>query len=307
MAAQPAALAIDVNFTRLSMRASFVNPSLPQFAKYTRIIEDALASRRLPPRKLRKPGSPCFHHRMSWDFWLIFFILGIVIPWRGYARMRQLMALPEVTGRDRIKMYLATILFQWLLAALVAWRAFARGLSLHELGIHGTAGVSLLAVTLMGAALIAASHWANLRRMARSDHPNLQRLRALGSRLFPRSRPELALFVVLSLTAGICEEFLFRGFVMAALFRTGLPTWLVVALSSAMFGVAHLYQGKGGSVGTGILGMLFAGVRLAYQSLLPAVVWHAVLDIVAGIAGTRFLLHSAGKVGEPEVLGEIHR
>lgn len=244
---------------------------------------------------------------MPWDFWLVFLVLGIVIPWRGYARMRQLMALSEVTSRDRIKMYVATILFQWLLTALVAWRASARGLSFHELGIRGAASISLLAVTFVGAALIAAAHWANVRRMARSDHPNLQRLRALASRLFPRSTPELALFAVLSLTAGICEEFLFRGFMMAALFRAGLGTWLVVVLSSVMFGAAHLYQGKGGSLGTGLLGMLFAGIRIIYQSLLPAVVWHAVLDIVAGIAGTRFLLDSSVKAARPEVLSEIHR
>ena len=185
---------------------------------------------------------------MPWDFWLIFLLLGFVIPWRGYARMRHLMALPEVTSRERIKMYCATIFFQWLLTALVAWRAFARGLSLHALGIGPVTSISLLTVTFIGAALIAAAHWANVRRMARSDHPNLQRLRLLGSRLFPRSKSEMALFVVLSLTAGICEEFLFRGFVMAALFRAGLDPWLVVVLSSAMFWLAQLYQGKGGSL-----------------------------------------------------------
>jgi membrane protease YdiL (CAAX protease family) len=244
---------------------------------------------------------------MPWDFWLIFLVVGLVIPWRGHARMRQFMALPEVTSRDRVKLYFATILFQWLLTAFVAWRAFARGLSLHELGIRSAASFPLLAVTITGAALIAAAHWANVRRMARSDHPNLERLRALGVRLFPRSNSELALFIVLSLTAGICEEFLFRGFVMAALFRAGLAAWLVVFLSSAMFGVAHLYQGKGGSLGTGILGTLFALVRLAYRSLLPAVVWHATLDIVAGIAGARFLLGPSTTSAERPVLDEIHR
>jgi|KBSMisStaDraftv2_1062788.scaffolds.fasta_scaffold03050_6 membrane protease YdiL (CAAX protease family) len=245
---------------------------------------------------------------MPWDFWLIFLILGVVIPWRGYARMRQLMALPEVATRDRIKMYGATILFQWLLAAMVAWRAYARGLSRQELGLVGTASFSLVAITLLGATFIAAAHWANVRRMANSDHPNLQRLRILGSLLFPRSSTELALFVALSVTAGVCEEFLFRGFVMAALFRAGLATWLVVILSSAMFGIAHLYQGKGGSLGTGILGTLFALFRLMYHSLLPAVIWHAVLDIVAGIAGTRFLLGPANTPSaEPPVLDEIHR
>jgi uncharacterized protein len=117
----------------------------------------------------------------------------------------------------------------------------------------------------------------------------------------------MALFVVLSLTAGICEEFLFRGFVMGALFRAGLDTWLVVVLSSVMFGFAHLYQGRGGSVGTGILGALFGSVRIATQNLLPAVVWHSALDIVAGIAGARFLLREPVQGPDQAVLDEIHR
>jgi CAAX protease family protein len=278
------------------------------FRKCTRIIEDAVPF--VPPaaRKVAETLFAVLSSPMPWDFWLIFLTLGIVIPWRGHARMRQLRALPEVTSRDRVKMYLATILFQWLLTAFVAWRAFARGLSSRELGISSAASFPLLAVTIAGAALIAAAHWANVRRMARSDHPNVERLRALGLRLFPRSNSELSLFIVLSLTAGICEEFLFRGFVMAALFRAGLAAWLVVILSSAMFGVAHLYQGKSGSLGTGILGTLFALVRLAYRTLLPAVVWHAVLDIVAGIAGARFLLGPTNTASaEPPVLDEIHR
>lgn len=248
-----------------------------------------------------------FSSRMPWDFWLIFLLLGFVIPWRGYARMRHLMALPDVTSRERIKMYCATIFFQWLLTALVAWRAFARGLSLHALGIGPVTSIPLIAVTAIGAGLIAGAHWANVRRMARSDHPNLQRLRELGSRLFPRSGSEMALFVVLSLTAGICEEFLFRGFVMAALIHAGLSTWLVVFLSSAMFGLAHLYQGKGGSVGTGILGTLFAIARIAFNNLVPAVVWHSTLDVVAGVAGARYLLKASGTATEREVLNEIHR
>jgi len=244
---------------------------------------------------------------MPWDFWLIFLLLGLVLPWRGYARMRHLMTLPEVSSRERIKMYGATIFFQWLLTALVAWRAFARGLSLPELGIGRVRSLPLLALTFLGAALIASAHWANMQRMARSDHPNLQRLRALAARLFPRSGREMALFILLSLTAGACEEFLFRGFVMAALVRAGLDGWLVVLLSSVMFGVAHLYQGKGGSVGTGILGTLFAVVRIICGNLLPAVVWHSVLDIVAGIAGARFLLGAPVPASEPPVLNEIHR
>jgi len=275
----------------------------------TGIIEDAASNRRPMQVALRVAETLALmvSSPMPWDFWLIFLLLGFVIPWRGHARMRHLMALPEVTGRERIKMYCATILFQWVFTALVAWRALARGLSLNELGIGHARGIPLFAVTFIGAALIAAAHWANVRRMAGSDHPNLVRLRALGARLLPRSQSEMALFALLALTAGVCEEFLFRGFVMAALFRAGLHTWLVVVVSSAMFGLAHLYQGKGGSLGTGILGALFALVRITYGSLLPAVVWHSVLDMVAGVAGGRFLLKAPVRASEQPVLDEIHR
>ena len=110
----------------------------------------------------------------------------------------------------------------------------------------------------------------------------------MATRLFPRSPLETVFYILLAVTAGICEEFIFRGFVIAALFQAGLSAWMVIVLSSAMFGVAHLYQGKSGSVGTGILGALFALVRIAYHSLLPVVIWHAVLDIVAGLAGARY-------------------
>jgi uncharacterized protein len=226
---------------------------------------------------------------MPWDFWLIFFFLSVLLPWRGRQRMRDLMALANVSGRDRIRLYVSTILFQWLLTAIVAWRALARGLTRPELALTGGFKSSIILLTLIGAALIAVVHWMNLRRMARSNHPAIEPLRALGARLFPRSATEFVFYILLALTAGLCEEFIFRGFVIGALFRAGLSSWEVVLLSSLMFGVAHLYQGKSGSLGTGILGTLFAGVRIAYHSLLPVVIWHAVLDIVAGIAGAKYL------------------
>ena len=225
---------------------------------------------------------------MPWDFWLIFLFLSVILPWRGRARMRHLMALTSVSARDRIWLYVSTVLFQWVLTLVIGWRAVARGFSLNELGVTGVRTTGILLLAVVGALLIGAAHWMNLRRMARSNHPAVERLRALGVRLFPRSAPELVFYSMLALTAALCEEFIFRGFVIAALFHAGLSGLTVVLLSSLMFGVAHLYQGKGGSVGTGILGALFPVTRIAYDSLFPVVVWHAVLDIVAGIAGTRF-------------------
>jgi uncharacterized protein len=225
---------------------------------------------------------------MPWDFWLIFLFLSIVLPWRGRERMRHFMAQPQILHRERIRLYASTILFQWMLAAMVAWRAFARGLTLPQLGLAGGRLPSIFLLTFLGATLIAVAHWMNLRRMAGSSHPAAEKLRAMAERLFPKSATETIFFTLLALTAGICEEFIFRGFVIAALFSAGLSGWAAVIVSSVMFGVAHLYQGKGGSVGTGILGVLFASVRIACGSIFPVVLWHAVLDVVAGVAGARY-------------------
>jgi membrane protease YdiL (CAAX protease family) len=259
------------------------------------------------PAGLNRVPALCSYPYMPWDFWLILVVLAIVLPWRGRERMRALLALPEVGSRDRMKLYVMTILFQWALAAAVGWRALARGIRWSELGIASISSPSLLAATVGGAILVAVGHWANVRRMAGSDQPNVVRLRALGARLFPRSGRELTLFLGLAATAGLCEEFLFRGFVMAALLRAGLSSWLVVVVSSVMFGIAHLYQGKGGSMGTAILGAAFALIRLAYGNLLPAVVWHSALDVVAGIAGTRYLVGKVDRPAADDVLNEIHR
>jgi membrane protease YdiL (CAAX protease family) len=96
----------------------------------------------------------------------------------------------------------------------------------------------------------------------------------------------------LAITAGCCEEFLYRGFAMAAFSRAGFPIWASVVVSSVLFGAAHLYQGRAGLIGTGILGLLFGVFRAFTGSVLPVVAWHAAVDIVAGIAGPRYLIQN---------------
>jgi hypothetical protein len=59
--------------------------------------------------------------------------------------------------------------------------------------------------------------------------------------------------------------------------------------------LAHTYQGKSGVAGTSLMGLLFGGFRLFYASLVPVTIWHATVDIVAGVAGRRFLLRAENR------------
>ncbi|SFK62115.1 CPBP family intramembrane glutamic endopeptidase [Geodermatophilus ruber] len=103
--------------------------------------------------------------------------------------------------------------------------------------------------------------------------------------LLPRTRGERRLFTVVGLTAGVCEEWLYRGFFLAvvAAVAGGLSTPALVAVGAVAFGLAHAYQGVAGIVTTGVLGGVLAGLYLDTGSLLLPVLLHVVIDL-------RFLL-----------------
>src|SRR5208283_4699188 len=217
---------------------------------------------------------------MPWDFWLIFLFLGIVVPWRGAVRLKKLLALPSVSTKEKLVLYGSTIAGQWLITGLVAWRALARGLSTANLGMANPGGANTILVSLALAAVLGALHWLNLRRVGKSPGKAPERMRALAGRILPVNSVELLPYCALAVTAGVCEEFLYRGFAMGALARVGFPTWAVVILSAVLFGLAHAYQGRGGILVTFVMGILFGVVRLAYDTLIPVVIMHAVVDLV---------------------------
>jgi uncharacterized protein len=235
---------------------------------------------------------------MSWDVWLIFFVLGVVVPWRGRIRLRELLAKPYVGARERIALYASTIAFQWTAAGIAGWRAWARGFTAEQLGMVVPNGWKVAAAALLGAGILGALHWLNLRRMGRIATKSRGVLQALAERILPQSSAEMLPFLALAVTAGVCEEFLYRGFALAAFNRAGLPVWTAVLLSSVLFSLAHLYQGRGGLGGTMILGILFASARIAYHSLVPVTIWHVVVDVVAGFAGPRYLAKTAAIAGD---------
>jgi uncharacterized protein len=227
---------------------------------------------------------------MPWDFWLIFFVLGALLPVRGRFRLRKLLALPEIGRRERLSLYASTIAFQWFALAAVAWRAWARGLTLDQLGfvVHGRGRI--LIASIVGAATLGGFQWLNLRRMGRSSGKVREFVQILAERILPQSPSELPPYLGLALTAGLCEEFLYRGFAMAALAKAGLPPWSAVLLSSLLFSLAHLYQGRGGLLSTLVVGAVFGTARIAYDGIIPVMVWHFAVDAVAGVAGPKYLL-----------------
>lgn len=99
--------------------------------------------------------------------------------------------------------------------------------------------------------------------------------------MLPQSSVERAWFVPLCFAAGVCEELIFRQFVVDY-FASGvfqLPLWIAILCSCLLFGLNHSYQGLKGVVSTSIIAGLMCVVVLGFGSLLPAMVLHTVFDL----------------------------
>ena len=230
---------------------------------------------------------------IPWDFILILIVLGVLVPWRGAVRVKRLLAQDALTTSQRLSLYASTIAFQWLLVAVIFWRSLSRHLSPNELGL-AVAGVGqTLAVALVVTALLCVNQWAGVRKIARLLPGQRGFLFQFTQKIMPQTSTESFAFFALACTAGLSEEFVYRGFVLAVFSRAfadaAFPAFFAAVVTSAWFAMAHLYQGRRGIITTFVVGLLFCAVRIWSGNIVPAIAGHIGVDLVAGLYGPRVL------------------
>jgi CAAX protease family protein len=99
----------------------------------------------------------------------------------------------------------------------------------------------------------------------------------------PKTGRELALFLVLSATAGFCEEIIFRGYLQRQF--SILARWAVagIAVQAIIFGASHGYEGLQSMCLITLLGASFGVFTHFRKSLRPAMIAHFLQDSLAGI------------------------
>jgi membrane protease YdiL (CAAX protease family) len=224
---------------------------------------------------------------IPWDFILILIALGVLVPWRGAVKIRRLLAQPALTTSQRLSLYASTIVFQWLLAAVVLWRSFSRHLSPDELGLVVPGFWRTLLIAAIFTALLCVSQWVGLRRIAQVPADRRGFIFRFRERITPQTSKETLAYVALACTAGLSEEFVYRGFVFAVFSRAFadsiFPTSMAVVASSVWFAMAHLYQGRRGIFTTFVVALLFAAMRIWSGNLVPAMAGHIGVDLMAGL------------------------
>lgn len=170
-----------------------------------------------------------------------------------------------------------------------AWGTDAIGL----VGLPAPALAGWSAAALAAAlAALALFHWTG-RILGVPEAPVLREL-------IPRSPAEKAVFVGLSASAGVGEELAYRGFAIPALILVGTSPWTAAIASSVAFAFLHVYQGVLGTIRSGILGLVLAATFLVSGSLVPAILAHALVDVIAGLVlGDRMLRANPAEAADP--------
>jgi membrane protease YdiL (CAAX protease family) len=197
------------------------------------------------------------------------------------------MELPRV----RYRAYLESMITEWgLLAAVVAWWA-VKGRPWRDLGIAVPGGWGFwLGVAVAVSVIVLITR----QRLALSRDPEPEVREAVLAQLenvkplLPHTRKEMRRFSLVSITAGVCEEALFRGLLVWYL-DILVPTAAALLLAAVLFGMAHAYQGTRGILQTGLVGLGLVILYVITGTLWVPIVVHTFFDLNSGLLAYAFL------------------
>jgi membrane protease YdiL (CAAX protease family) len=221
------------------------------------------------------------------DVLVFTFALVVVLPLLGYLRFRRFVAAGErvLSTTKKLALYARIAATQWLLVLAMFLIARRHGLSAADLGerLNDPIGTAMATGVLL--LFLAAAAMLVLRRIRRSPLEKLAGAMGRVGMVTPASWRELAAFSVVCVTAGVCEELLFRGWLVNLLWAVTGSWWSAVAIGAALFGIGHAYQGPRGVLRTGFVGLQLGLLYVFIGNLIPGQVIHAGVDLLAGVAG----------------------
>jgi uncharacterized protein len=222
--------------------------------------------------------APRWHTALLVALFLGLALAGAFFQRAAHSQPARLLARPNL-----VRLYLSLIAMEWGLV-LYVWRAGLRrsGTKLSEL-IGGRwqspkdfvvdAG---LAFGLWAVWTMVEKGW--LRWFGPSHAASIQTF-------LPRRGFEILLWIGVSISAGICEEVVFRGYFQRQFEAFTGSRWIALCLQAALFGISHGYQGLDACARIIAFGALYGSLALWRGSLRPGMIAHAGSDILSGIFG----------------------
>lgn len=214
----------------------------------------------------------------------IVFIITIFLPFAGYLGFRRLLTrLRRGVPVNRIGMYRNTLIAQWSMALILSYHWSVSGRTPDQLGLHVTLDAAFFtcAVVVLICVGVLMAQFISVLRSDQSTIDNLSQKFGRLALIVPHNQRELRIFYAVSVTAGIVEELLWRGYLMWYLtqyFSVGTAA-IIVTLG---FGLAHGYQGLRNIPKITLVGGAFTGLYLMTGSIWLSMFLHIAIDAVQG-------------------------
>jgi uncharacterized protein len=210
-----------------------------------------------------------------WHTAFVLVMLGLYAYWGTIRAARALAGL----GPSRPTIYLRTIFFELLFLGIVLAGVKLRGASLQAvLGQRWKSAGQVFVDLGLGIALLFLS---TLLVSILGGHQRAEEANQSIRFLLPQTSLEMAIWVLISITAGICEEAIYRGYLQRQLGVLTRNVWVGIALSAAAFGGAHLYQGVRRAAVIAVSAVLFGGFAEWRKTVRPGMFAHALQDGIA--------------------------
>lgn len=252
-----------------------------------------------PPPAVPEATGPAVHQPVAsyiHTFVVIAIMVGVSILSAKTMEARQQAHDP----RGPFPQYLTTMVWLWLLAALCYLGMRARKVKLSELigGRWKTFDDFLIDLAVAGGFWLAAGlSLAGIKMLfehgKHTDLGNLSEAAKNIAPLIPHTPREIVFWILLSITAGLCEEFVFRGYLQRQFTALTRNAAAGIALSAAVFAMGHLYQGAQQMFIIGLYGAMFGTLAFFRRSLRPGMMAHAWQDTLSGLALSVLLPHAA--------------
>ncbi len=220
----------------------------------------------------------------AWHTVLLVVALAL-LAWAGARLQSRSSPGPESLAERRgvVPLYFSTLAFEWAMVGYV-WLGIRRRVRLRDLvggrwGRLGDVGRDLA---------VAALFWAVFEGTAWVLHALLGYDAARSiSALLPRTTPEALFWLLVSASAGFCEETVFRGYLRRQ-FHAATGSAAVAVLAQALvFGFSHGYQGWKQVAIIAVLGVLYGLLAEWRGNLRAGIVAHAWSDVFSGILSQR--------------------
>ena len=178
----------------------------------------------------------------------------------------------------RLLFYRTQILWEWSWVIVLAIIVAPSTKPLATLGLTPPTPIGwiIMAVLLLGIGLSV-----GLIRRSPGAMASMQASLETAALLLPSTPNERKWYAATAITAGICEELLYRAFLIPYLhYNFKVQDWTILAiLSGVIYGLSRLYQGFKGFSQTALTGFAYTYVYLFSGSVLPAMVFHILVEL----------------------------